>query len=164
MILHTAAERLSRWSAAVGGVALAVMIVLITAQVVSRRILDTPMVVADELSGYLLVVTTFSALGYALRHGDHIQVTLLVDHLSQRARDWLRVVWCLIGIPFLTLLIWRTGILAHDSYVSGSFSVSATNILLWPIQAFVPAGLAVFLLQMVAELASALETALGKRR
>lgn len=163
MVLRTAADRLSRWSAAVGGVALAVMIVLITAQVVSRRFLDTPMVVADELSGYLLVVTTFSALGYALQHGDHIQVTLLVDHLSQRARNWLRVFWCLIGIPFLALLIWRTGILAHDSYVSGSFSVSATNILLWPIQTFVPAGLAVFLLQMVAELASAIETALGKR-
>ncbi len=91
-------------------------------------------------------------------------MTLLVDQLSQRARDWLRVFWCLVGIPFLALLIWRTGILAHDSYVSGSFSVSATNILLWPVQAFVPAGLAVFLLQMVAELTSAVETVLGKRR
>lgn len=134
MDLHAAACRLSRWSVAVGGVALAVMILLITAQVVSRRFLESPMVIADELSGYLLVITTFSALGYAQHRGDHIQVTLLVDYLSPRVKAVLHVLWCLIGLPFLALLIWRTAVLTHDSYVSGSFSVSATNVILWPIQ------------------------------
>ena len=63
MSFATVAARLSKAGAAVGGVALVVMILLITAQVISRRILAAPMVVADELSGYLLVITTFSVLG-----------------------------------------------------------------------------------------------------
>ncbi|MBI4256233.1 MAG: TRAP transporter small permease subunit, partial [Candidatus Rokubacteria bacterium] len=65
----------SRAGAVVGAVALAAMILLITAQVVSRRLLSVPLVVADEVSGYLLVIVTFMGLGYALLNGDHIQVT-----------------------------------------------------------------------------------------
>lgn len=127
------------------------MIVLITLQVISRRFMAAPMVVADELSGYLLVITTFSALGYALLHGDHIQVTLVTDSLSARVRGWLRVAWCVAGLPFVALLVWRTTDLALDSFRTGSFSVSATNFVLWPFQAFIPLGFAVLFVQMLAQ-------------
>ncbi|TXL77611.1 TRAP transporter small permease [Vineibacter terrae] len=156
MRLSTIAARLSQAGVAVGAVALTAMIVLITVQVISRRILTAPMVVADELSGYLLVITTFSALGYALLHGDHIQVTLVTDRLSDRLRRYLRVAWCLVGLPYVGLLVWRSAVLVLDSYHSGSFSVTATNVVLWPIQAFVPLGLAVLFVQMLAELLEAL--------
>ena len=145
------AARLSKAGAAVGAVALTTMIVLITLQVISRRFMAAPMVVADELSGYLLVITTFSALGYALLHGDHIQVTLVTDSLSSRVRGWLRVAWCVAGLPFVALLVWRTTDLALDSFRTGSFSVSATNFVLWPFQAFIPLGFAVLFVQMLAQ-------------
>ena len=153
MALSSIGAGLSRAGAVVGGLALAAMIAIITLQVLSRRVLASPMVVADELSGYLLVVTTFPALGYAQLHGDHIQVTLLTDRLSPRAREYLAIVWYLVGIPFVSLLVWRSAVLALESFRSGSFSVSATNMVLWPIQAFVPAGLAILALQMVGQLA-----------
>jgi len=145
----------SRAGAVVGAVALAAMILLITAQVVSRRLLSRPLVVADELSGYLLVILTFTGLGYALLMGDHIQVTLFTDRLGARTRAWLRVAWCVIAAPYLALLVVRTTDLAWDSFRHQTFSVSATNFLLWPIQAFVPLGLGVLLLQLLAELAAA---------
>jgi TRAP-type transport system small permease protein len=155
MLLTRVAARLSKAGAALGAAALALMIALITLQVLSRRVLASPMVVADELSGYLLVITTFSALGYALLNNDHIQVTLLTDRLPPNCRPVLRAIWCLIGLPFLAFLLWRTTDFALDSYRTGTFSVSATNFILWPIQAFIPAGFAVLLLQMLAELVAA---------
>jgi TRAP-type transport system small permease protein len=155
MLLTRVAARLSKAGAALGAAALALMIALITLQVLSRRVLASPMVVADELSGYLLVITTFSALGYALLNNDHIQVTLLTDRLPPGWRPVLRAIWCLIGLPFLAFLLWRTTDFALDSYRTGTFSVSATNFILWPIQAFIPAGFAVLLLQMLAELVAA---------
>ena len=83
--------------------------------------LAAPLVVADELAGYLLVITTFSALGYALLRGDHIQVTLLIDRVSDRLRGYLRVIWCLVALPFFALLFWRSFQLALDSFQSGLF-------------------------------------------
>ncbi len=155
--ISDAAARLSKVGAGVGAAALVAMIVLITLQVLSRRVLASPIVVADELSGYLLVITTFSALGYALLRGDHIRVTLLIDRVSDRLRGYLRVIWCLVGLPFLALIIWRSSQLALGSFQSGLFSVSATNIILWPIQAFVPFGFAVLFVQMLAELLVAID-------
>ena len=157
MKISDVAARLSKVGAGVGAAALVAMIVLITLQVLSRRVLAAPLVVADELSGYLLVITTFSALGYALQRGDHIQVTLLIDQVSDRLRRYLRVIWCLVGLPFLALIIWRSFQLALDSFHSGLFSVGATNIVLWPIQAFVPFGFAVLFVQMLAELLDAID-------
>ncbi len=151
------AARLSKVGAGVGAAALVAMIVLITLQVLSRRVLASPIVVADELSGYLLVITTFSALGYALLRGDHIRVTLLIDRVSDRLRGYLRVIWCLVGLPFLALIIWRSSTLALGSFESGLFSVAATNIILWPVQAFVPFGFAVLFIQMLAELLIAID-------
>ncbi|MBI2494392.1 MAG: TRAP transporter small permease [Candidatus Rokubacteria bacterium] len=145
----------SRAGAVVGAVALAAMILLITAQVVSRRLLSVPLVVADEVSGYLLVIVTFMGLGYALLNGDHIQVTLLTERLQARTRARLRVAWCVIAASYLSLLLVRTAALAWESFHRQTFSVSATNFLLWPIQAFVPLGFAVLLLQLLAELALA---------
>lgn len=145
----------SRAGAVVGAVALAAMILLITAQVVSRRLLSVPLVVADEVSGYLLVIVTFMGLGYALLNGDHIQVTLLTERLQARTRAQLRVAWCVIAASYLSLLLVRTAALAWESFHRQTFSVSATNFLLWPIQAFVPLGFAVLLLQLLAELALA---------
>lgn len=142
----------SRAGGVVGAIALAAMIFIITAQVVSRRVLSAPLVVADELSGYLLVIVTFMGLGYAFVHGDHIQVTLLIDRLGARTKARLRVLWCVIAAPYLLLLLLRTGALAWDSYRNQTFSVSATNVVLWPIQAFVPLGFGVLLLQLLAEL------------
>ncbi|MBI4627082.1 MAG: TRAP transporter small permease [Candidatus Rokubacteria bacterium] len=145
----------SRAGAVVGAVALAAMILLITAQVVSRRLLSVPLVVADEVSGYLLVIVTFMGLGYALLNGDHIQVTLLTERLQARTQARLRVAWCVIAASYLSLLLVRTAALAWESFHRQTFSVSATNFLLWPIQAFVPLGFAVLLLQLLAELALA---------
>ena len=151
------AARLSKAGAAVGAAALVAMIVLITLQVLSRRVLAAPMVVADELSGYLLVITTFSALGYALLRGDHIQVTLLIDRASDRLRGYLRVIRCLVALPFFALLIWRSFQLALDSFQSGLFSIAATDFVLWPMHAFVPLGFTVLFVQMLAELLDAID-------
>lgn len=159
MTLTRAAGALSRAGAAVGAVALAVMVALITAQVVSRRVMSTPMVIADELSGWLLVVATFSALGYALMNGDHIQVTLITDRLGAGVQRGLRILSAAIGVALTALLAWRTGQMAWDSFESGSFSVAGSGLPLWPVQAFVPAGFAILLLQMVAMLLNELAPA-----
>jgi TRAP-type C4-dicarboxylate transport system permease small subunit len=152
-----AAARLSKAGAAVGGAALVAMILLITLQVLSRRVLASPLVVADELSGYLLVITTFSALGYGLLRGDQIQVTLVIDRIPDRLRKYLRVAWSLVGAPFIVLIIWRSSQLVLESFQSGLFSVGSTSIIIWPFQAFVPVGFTVLLAQMLAELLDAID-------
>ncbi len=164
MVLNRLAAALSRAGAAVGAIALAAMIILITVQVLSRRVLASPMVVADELSGWLLVICTFSALGYALLHGDHIQVTLLSERLPARVQAVLRVLGGVVGSAVTALLMWRTGVMAWDSFAGGTFSIAGSGLPLWPVHAFMPIGFAILLAQMaVMTLSDAARLAGGAR-
>lgn len=149
---------LNRLGAAVACVALGALVVLITLQVVRRRVFDAPIVYTDEVSGYLLVAVTFLALGYALQHGDHIQVEFLTGRLGLGPRRWLRVGACLVGLGFTGLLAVRTAALALDSARLGAFSITS-QIPLAPIQAIAPVGFALLFLQLVAHLLETIRSA-----
>lgn len=149
------AAALNQLGAAVACVALGALVVLITLQVVRRRLLDAPIVYTDEVSGYLLVAVTFLSLGYALQHGDHIQVEFLTGRLAPRRLRWLRAGWCLIGLGFTGLLTVRTAVLALDSARLGAFSITS-QVPLAPIQAVAPLGFALLFLQLAARLVDTL--------
>lgn len=148
---------LNRISAAVACVALGALVVLITLQVVRRRVLDAPIVYTDEVSGYLLVAVTFLGLGYALLHGDHIQVEFLTSRLAPGRRRWLRAGACLLGLAFTGLLTARTAALALDSARLGAFSITS-QVPLAPIQAIAPLGFALLFLQLAAHLIETLRS------
>jgi TRAP-type C4-dicarboxylate transport system permease small subunit len=150
-----AANVLGRVGAALASVALAVLIILITLQVICRRFLGAPIVFTDEVSGYLLVVVTFLGLGYAMQRGDHIQVAILTGRLSPPALRRLRIAWCLVGLAFTGLLTVRLAQLAVDSARLGTFSITS-QIPLAPIQAVAPVGCGLLFLQIVAQLVEAL--------
>ncbi|MEO6270586.1 MAG: TRAP transporter small permease [Lautropia sp.] len=119
------------------------------------------MSIADELSGWLLTIATFSALGYTLLHDGHIRVTLLVERLNPRVNAWLSVGAALLGAMLSGLLMLRTAFMALDSFVGGTFSIAGSGWPLWPVQSFMPIGFAVLLAQMIAVLARELDRAIS---
>ncbi|MBI3710779.1 MAG: TRAP transporter small permease [Proteobacteria bacterium] len=56
---------------------------------------------ADAYAGYCMAGASFFALAYALCHGDHIRVTLLLHHLKPAARRAAEL-WCLGAASFLS--------------------------------------------------------------
>ncbi|GAI54754.1 unnamed protein product, partial [marine sediment metagenome] len=74
-----------------------------------------PTGVADELSGYLLVVATFFALDYTFRTGGHIRIEVLRRFMPPRVRDWMEVLLAFIALGYVSLLLWQTGSLVTAS-------------------------------------------------
>ena len=60
------------------------------------------------------------------------------------------MVQLLLLLMVTALLTWRTGVMAWDSFVGGTFSVAGSSLPLWPVHAFMPLGFAILLLQMLA--------------
>lgn len=141
-------------AAAVAATALMVLTLVITLQVIRRRLFDAPLVYTDEISGYLLVVLTFLGLAYAMQHGDHIQVEIATRRLSQVARRRLHIAGCLVGLGFTGLLATRSAALALDSARLDAFSIVA-HLPLAPIQAVAPVGFALLFLQLLVQLGQA---------
>lgn len=88
---------------------LALMSVLVFANVVLRYTTGDSIVWAEELSRYLMIWLTFLGAGLVLRFGGHLAIDNLQDAVSARAGRYLRASILLIVAAFALAMIWLGG-------------------------------------------------------
>jgi len=125
---------------------------LVAADVIMRRVFNAPLIFADEVAGYLLVLVTMMGVGYTLQEDGHIQVNMVYDQLSPRKKAFMKIGLCGIGIFYTGILLILTGQLTWESYQAKAFAPTPSQILLFPFQIFMPIGCALFLFQMIMEM------------
>ena len=89
--LRKSLDRLYFVGGVMGGISMVAILVLICAQMVFRWMgLSFPG--AANYAGYCMAASIFFALAYALNHGSHIRVTLLLSGLGRSRR--FAEIWC----------------------------------------------------------------------
>ena len=78
---------------------------LVFIEVITRYVLQQPLMVADELSGYMLVALSFIGGAYTWKERGHVRVTILVSRLPQKAANWLRVGSLIVVFVFVVGLL-----------------------------------------------------------
>ena len=154
---------LNRIGVLLGGFGLLVMTGLVMTDVIMRRIFNLPIIFADEVAGYLLVLVTFIGLGYTLEEDGHIQVGIIIDRISPGKRVVLKVLWCVFGIIFTLFLFYYTWQLAWESYELKAFAPTPTQIPIFPFQIVMPFGCMLFLIQLILELVNSVVILLSSK-
>jgi TRAP-type C4-dicarboxylate transport system permease small subunit len=150
----------SRAAGLLAGVAVLVLAVLISFDVLMRYFLDRPQLFVDEVGPFLLLLVVFGGAAQTFRVGGHVRVDLITTHLPPAVRAWLRVVNLVIGIVFLLAVIWVTTQSAVTAFHYGR--VSAVMLYpLWLPMFLIPAGLALMAGAMMIALRRQLRAALG---
>ena len=139
----------------VAGFGLLMMTGLVMTDVILRRLLNAPLIFADEVGGYLLVLVTMFGLGYTLKEDAHIQVKIIVDQVSPRKLIHLRIVWCATSIAYAAVLLVLTAELAWESFELKAFSPTPSQLTLYPFQLVMPVGCLLLLLQLIVDLVNA---------
>lgn len=140
-----------------GGLAasfLAAIGVSVVVQVVGRQ-LGYPLD-ATKFAGFCLAASTFLALGYSLRHGAHVRVTLVIDFLPAWAKRSLEVWVCLCSVMVLSWLTWKAGFFTWQSYVFHDVSSGLMAIPLWIPQSGMVLGLGIIALAVLDDLVALL--------
>lgn len=106
----------------------------------------------DAYAGYLLAASSFLLLGAALRHGDHIRVTLILNRLGGRARLGVEF-FCLVVACFLSgYCTFFASRLVWGSYAYNDISQNIDATPLWIPQMSMALGLLGLFLAFVEEL------------
>lgn len=108
---------------------------------------DTPGV--DAYAGYCMAASAFLALAYTLRHGEHIRVTLILQHLKGRANFALELVAHLIAVGLSGALAWFSVRLVWQSHLFNDVSQGLDATPLWIPQIGMALGAALFFLAFV---------------
>ena len=143
-----------------GGLGAFFILATLTIEVVgiALRALGFSMAGADAYAGYFLAAGSFLALGYALRQGDHIRVTLILQRLHGRTRWWMEVLCLLIASALSTYFAWFAAKLVWGSYTFKDVSQNVDATPLWIPQLSMAIGLAGLALAFIEQLMITLRT------
>lgn len=62
------------------------------ANVISRFVFNHSIIFAEELNSIFILLVTFAGIGYAARHGRHIRMSAIYDHMPDKARKVLMTI------------------------------------------------------------------------
>ena len=141
--------RLTLISSRLSGWCIFAMMLLVTAGVLSRRLLQYPLVFSDEYSGYLMVFCVFLGGSFTLRQNAHIRVNILVSRLKPRRQLLLRIITSFLSLIFCGVLFWQTVELVIYYRQTGQAALSILETPTWIPALIVPLGLSILFLQIV---------------
>ncbi len=137
------------------------LMVMLLVEVLTRYILRSPLSIADEMGGYLLVSITFMGLAYTWKERGHVRVSLLVSRLPEKFAHLLRFITLILATVFTIPLIKACYDLISDSLLFESRSGSWLRTPLAYPQSILLIGAIMLFLQLVAEMIKA-TIAMGK--
>lgn len=85
-------EGVSEYAVIVCGILLIASAVYVSADLISRKVFNASLVGANEISGYVLAISTAWAFSYALINRSHIRIDVFYAHLPARWRAAIDVV------------------------------------------------------------------------
>lgn len=134
--LHRLAETLSRWAVWAGGAITIASVLLVSFDVLARKLLGFNTGGADELSSYAFAISTAWALAFATLQRANVRVDVVYQYLPVRLSallDWLSLVS--LGV-FMVVLTYYAQEVVMTSWEQQSQSNSTLAVSLW-----IPQGL-----------------------
>lgn len=116
------------------------------------RELGYSMAGTDAYASYCLAAGSFLAMGYALRKGDHIRVTLVLQRMKGRARWWMEILCLVVATLLSSYFAWFAARLVWGSYSYNDISQNVDATPLWIPQMAMAIGLAGLALAFVEQL------------
>lgn len=113
------------------GLMLGVSVLLVFTDAVLRTTVGYSIFWIQEIILYLVIWSTFMGAALAVRKGEHIQVTFILERLPKRAQRFLNIGTALIGLIFSIAFIISGVQLVIDAYSNGLASTSTLEVPLW---------------------------------
>ncbi|MGN6829597.1 TRAP transporter small permease [Paucibacter sp. M5-1] len=141
-------DRLSKASGAASAVALAAIGLVIAAQIVAR-LLGHQIPAADDFAAWAMAASAFLALPYAMRHGDHIRVTLVLQFLPKRWERGYELLASALGVALAVWAAWHTLQFVYGSWQYEEVAQGMLRVPLWIPQLAMAIGMLLLALMLI---------------
>ena len=140
--LRKIVKSLSWFMAIVGALSLALIIVIITINVVKREVTGKDLFAVTNFGELLIVITTFFGLAWTQLKGGHVSCAVLFDCLPKRWQRVFEFIVAFISLFFALILLWASTESAIDAYLGGETAfVSGKQLAIWRFRWALPIGI-----------------------
>ena len=131
------------------------LMVMLLIEVLTRYLLQSPLSLAEELGGYMLVAITFMGLAYTWKEKGHVRVELLISRFPEKVRQRIRFITLIAATIFTIPLIKACYDLLLESILFSSRSGGWLRTPLVYPQTILIIGSVLLFLQLLAEIIKA---------
>jgi|TARA_B110000503_G_scaffold141257_1_gene234208 C4-dicarboxylate transporter DctQ subunit len=128
--------KLEEFIMAIGVILMAVNTII---NVISRFIFNHSIIFAEELNSTFILLVTFAGIGYAARHGRHIRMSAVYDHLPDKTRKILMTIIVAVTAFFMFFLAYYAVQYLYHVYSKGRI-MPALGVPVYIIYLWVPVG------------------------
>lgn len=147
--IYNSLERISKVAVWVGGMALMLSAIMVTIDVITRKLFGITMSGSDEISGYVFAAATTWAFSYCLVHRANVRIDALYNLLSRRARAVLDLLGMLLLLLYVSVLAYKAVFVFQETIDFNATAQTTLATPLWIPQIFWLIGLLFFLITLV---------------
>ena len=147
--IHARLARIAQIAVWIGGGAHLAAAIMVTIDVVLRKIFSITMSGSDEMSGYVFAAGTTWAYSYCVLHRSNIRIDAVYNLLPRRLCGMLDIVGVTLLLIFNAVLTRHAWEAFATSYVRDSVSITTLATPLWIPQLFWVIGLIAFELTLI---------------
>ena len=141
----------SKGLAVIAATIVAAIMVLVTANVLSRYLLNDPVAGTVEYVRGMMVFVVFLPWALVQSNKGHIQVTFLLDALSPKRRAALELLTLVFMLIFIVLIAWQSGEFAWQGIQENERFIGPVYTPAWPSRIAITVGSALFSLVVLAD-------------
>jgi TRAP-type C4-dicarboxylate transport system permease small subunit len=145
---HAFLDRISRVAVWTGGAALLLCAILVSGDVILRKLFSITMSGSDEISGYAFAAATTWAYSYCLLHRSHVRIDALYNLLPAWLRSLLDALGLALLLFYMSYLTNKAIAAFLTSWQRDSVSITTLSVPLWMPQLLWVAGLCWFVLTL----------------
>lgn len=145
-------ERINRFLYWLSALAIVASSLILTYEVLMRYVLRVPTIWEIESAIYLGVMATFLGAAYGLKDGAHVNIELVVRHLSPGTRKKLDAVTSAMALGFTGYVAYKGWLLFWEALVKGWRSESLWGPPLAIPYLFLPLGMTMLSLQLLIQI------------
>ena len=147
--IHARLARIAQIAVWIGGGAHLAAAIMVTIDVVLRKVFSVTMSGSDEMSGYVFAAGTTWAYSYCVLHRSNIRIDAVYNLLPRRLCGVLDIVGVVLLLIFNAVLTRHAFEAFATSYVRDSVSITTLATPLWIPQLFWVIGLIAFQLTLI---------------
>lgn len=127
---------------------------IVTEAVIVRKLLGISTIWQIEASVFLLMFTVFAGSAFVQKSEHHLNVDLLIIHLSPRTREITLIVVSIVSCVLAAVIAWYAWPMWWETLVENQHSESLWGPPLWIPYLFLPLGMTLLFLQYIVYIAN----------
>ena len=142
-------EGLSSITGGIAALCIVAAALVVTEGIITRKVFGLSAVWQIEASVFLLILATFVGAPFVQKHEHHLNVDLVLVHLSPKTREITLIVVSIIACILSGILAWFAWPMWWEAVVRNDHSYSLWSPPLWIPYFFIPFGMSLLLFQYI---------------